>query len=197
MLARNITSAAPLGYYRSYCKNFIFRHFSDQIIRNRAIPFPVLRVVNIDNGGESSWKIMERKEAFLLAKSMKLDLVLINPKTDPPVCKLESRTKTESDVRKRIKIAKPKPLKEMIVGALIEDHDLETKMSKVIKFLEDGHQVKVTVSVKGWVHQKNPTALDEVVLKVLDRIEDHVSSIQKLAGFDLQKAFVLIPKKAS
>ncbi len=82
-----------------------------------------------------------------------MDLVEISPDADPPVCKIidwgkfnYQRTKQQ---QKNRKTSKSLDMKQMRFGLKISDHDLGIKMSKVKKFLEAGHKVKITVFYRG------------------------------------------------
>jgi translation initiation factor IF-3 len=57
-------------------------------------------------------------------------------------------------------------------------HDLEMKMKKVRGFLKDGHSVRLQVLAKRGNLQKNPDAVQETTLKVLDALDGHVGPIQ-------------------
>jgi translation initiation factor IF-3 len=88
-----------------------------------------------------------------MAEDRGLDLVEISPDADPPVCKIVDwgkfnyqRTKQQ---QKNRKTAKTLEMKQMRFGLRIGQHDLDIKLSKVKKFLEAGHKVKITLVYRG------------------------------------------------
>jgi translation initiation factor IF-3 len=97
--------------------------------------------------------IMSKSEALSLAQERELDLVEISPDANPPVCKIidwgkynYQRTKQQ---QKNRKTAKTLDMKQMRFGLKIGAHDLQIKMNKVVKFLNAGHKVKVTLFYRG------------------------------------------------
>lgn len=96
---------------------------------------------------------MSRSEALRMAQDQELDLVEISPDANPPVAKIVDwgkfnyqRTKQQ---QKNKRTAKSLDVKQMRLGLKIGDHDREVKLSKVAKFLEAGHKVKITVFFRG------------------------------------------------
>lgn len=106
----------------------------------------------IDDDGKQLG-ILSRSEALQLADERGLDLVEISPDADPPVAKIVDwgkynyqRTK---QLQKNRKTTKSLEMKQMRFGLKIGQHDLDIKMSKVAKFLEAGHKVKITIVYRG------------------------------------------------
>jgi translation initiation factor IF-3 len=135
---------------------FIFNvKLGDQVIAkytrlNEQIRAPRLRVIDSDG---KQLGILSRQEALAIAQERELDLVEISPDADPPVCKVVDwgkfnyqRTK---QLQKNRKSAKTLDMKQMRFGLKIGAHDLAIKMSKVTKFLEAGHKVKITLFYRG------------------------------------------------
>lgn len=88
-----------------------------------------------------------------MAQDQELDLVEISPDAKPPVAKIVDwgkynyqRTKQQ---QKNKRNAKALEVKQMRLGLKIGEHDLQVKLSKVEKFLEVGHKVKITVFFRG------------------------------------------------
>lgn len=154
------------------------------IIKNREIRFPTVRVVyeNAETG-ERIWKILPRSEALQLAADRKLDLVLVNGKADPPVCKLEKYGQLLMEKRKKAKEIKSnmksRSLKEIFINADIDPHDLNTKLAKVKEFLTDSHPVKIAIIGKKNTIKRNPLAVEETTLRVLEAIENQQVAIQQ------------------
>lgn len=174
------------------------------ILKNEEITSPNLRVVykNEDTGKEEH-KLMGRLEAINFARSRSLDLILVSSASDPPVCRLDDSIKKKLVVEKKAKEikanTKARELKEIHLGSQIAPHDLVTKMNKVKEFLDDGHPVKVSFIVDAKVMEKDPLALDQVILKVLEMLEKDASSVQPLQSKShLRREFIVSktpPKK--
>lgn len=97
--------------------------------------------------------VLSKQEALQIAAERDLDLVEISPDADPPVCKIVNwgkfnyqRTKQQQKNRKTTKTLE---MKQMRFGLKIGEHDLAIKMSKVTKFLDAGHKVKITLFYRG------------------------------------------------
>ena len=105
----------------------------------------------IDSDG-SQLGIVSSKEALQLAASKDLDLVLIAPQGEPPVCKIMDygkycfeQTKREKEARKNQKIVE---IKEVRMTSKIDSNDFNTKAKQAIRFLEDGNKVKVSIRLQ-------------------------------------------------
>lgn len=97
--------------------------------------------------------VLSRAEALQIAADQGLDLVEISPDANPPVAKVVDwgkynyqRTKQQQKNRRSAKVL---DIKQMRLGLKIGEHDMQVKLSKVDKFLEAGHKVKITVFFRG------------------------------------------------
>jgi translation initiation factor IF-3 len=133
---------------------------------NGAIQASQLRV--IDDAGKQLG-ILSKQEALAIAAEQGLDLVEISPDAKPPVAKIVDwgkynyqRTKQQ---QKNKKSAKTLEMKQMRFGLKIGEHDLDIKMSKVRKFLEAGHKVKLTIFYRG-----RELAHKEIGFKLADKV---------------------------
>ena len=175
---------------------------SSAIVRNEDIKAKEMRVVYTDpDTNEGAWKIMNRKEALSFAKKLEMDLILVTGDTDPAVCKIQDYGKLVMDKsvkRKEQKAAaKSRSLKEMFVKGGIDTNDLNTKVRKIKEFLEAGHTVKVVVLAKKDILRRNPYAIDETTLKIVELVEDYVNTIkQGRASSAFRSDFLLSPKPA-
>ena len=170
------------------------------VVRNESIKCKSMRVVYQDpKTNENAWKVMGSLEALSFAKDMGLDLVLVNGDSDPPVCKIQDYGKLVMDKSKKDKkekvASKKRSLKEMFVKGGIDQNDLNTKIKKVREFLLVGHTVKVVVLAKKDILRRNPHAIDETTLKIIELVEDYVKSVkQGRAGSPFRTDFTLMPK---
>jgi len=121
-----------------------------QIRINQRIRVPEIRVIGED--GEMLG-IMPTHEALRRAQERGLDLVEVNPKADPPVCKILDFGKYKYDEKKKAREAKRKQsvveIKEIKLRPKTDDHDLQFKTRAAIRFIEAGHKVKFTVRFRG------------------------------------------------
>ncbi len=88
-----------------------------------------------------------------MAYEKDLDLVLIAPTAQPPVCRIMDYGKYRFERDKKEKEAKKKQtvveVKEIQLSCRIDTHDFETKANHAHRFLEDGNKVRVVVKFKG------------------------------------------------
>jgi len=89
------------------------------------------------------------REANHIAKEKGFDLVLVAPNAKPPVCKLMDYSKYRYEQQKKAKEArknqKTVEVKEIRMTAVIEEHDINTKLNHALKFLKKGNKVKASV----------------------------------------------------
>ena len=121
-----------------------------QIRVNHRIRVPEVRVV-LDDGSQLG--VMPTSEALKQAEGRGLDLVEVNPKSMPPVCKILDFGKYKYEEKKRASEAKRKQtiveLKEVKLRPKTDDHDLQVKVRAARRFLESGNKVKFTVRFRG------------------------------------------------
>lgn len=93
------------------------------------------------------------KDAQKMADDKEMDLVMISPTANPPVCRIMDygkfiyeQSKKEKDAKKKQRIVE---IKEIRFSPSIEEHDITIKANNAIKFLKDGDKVKVTIRFRG------------------------------------------------
>lgn len=133
-----------------------------------------------------------------MAFEKKLDLVLVAPNAEPPVCKIMNYGKYKFEQAKREKEAKKKQktfeLKEIRVTPNIEEHDFSFKAKNARKFLEDGAKVKITVRFRG--REVNNVKLGEAVVnKFIEELSD-IAAPEKKPLLEGRNMFVILSKKA-
>ena len=136
--------------------------------------------------------------ALELAGEKKLDLVLVSPNSQVPVCKIMNYGKYKFEQSKKEKEAKKKQkiqeTKELRITPNIEEHDFGFKAKNARKFLEDGNKVKITVRFRG--RELNNTKMGEQVLnKFIENLED-VSVVEKSPKLEGKNMFIILAKKA-
>ncbi len=117
---------------------------------NHRIRVPEVRVIGANS---EMLGVLPTHEALRLAREAELDLVEVNPKGVPPVCKIMDFGKFKYEEKKRENDAKKRQvqveLKEVKLRPKTDDHDLDTKTRHIRRFLEDGNKVKVTCRFRG------------------------------------------------
>ncbi|GFH63227.1 MAG: translation initiation factor IF-3 [Candidatus Desulfovibrio kirbyi] len=167
----------------------------DSVRRNELIRARELRVIGAD--GEQLG-ILQRADAIAMAKEAGLDLVEVASTTEPPVCRIMDYGKFKYEQQKKKQEAKRRQtvvqIKEIKVRPKTDDHDYETKMRHVRRFLEEGDRCKVSVFFRGReiVHKDRG-------LSILERVVQDLADVGKVEqephaeGRTLQ--MLLVPKK--
>ena len=133
-------------------------------------------------------------EALDMAYEKKLDLVLVAPNAQPPVCKLMNYGKYKFEQAKKEKEAKKKQkvleIKEIRVTPNIEKHDFEFKCRNAKKFIEDGNKVKITVRFRG--REINNSKAGEAVLnKFIEELSD-ISVVERAPKLEGRNMFIIL-----
>lgn len=164
---------------------------------NEAIRAKEVRVVDPD-GEQLGIKPID--EALDIAEEMDLDLVEVAPQAKPPVCKIMDYGKYRYEQTVKMKEARKKQsvvqYKEMKLRPKIDRHDYEIKRKHIIRFLESGYKVKVTIMFRG--REMTHTELGR---NLLDQLAEElkelgvVESNPKLDGRNMQ--MVMAPLSAN
>ena len=169
----------------------------DSVRRNEQIRAREVRLIGAE--GEQLG-IISRNDAIALAKEKGLDLVEVAATADPPVCRVMDYGKYKYEQQKKKQEAKKRQtvvqIKEIKVRPKTDEHDYQTKLKHVRRFLEEGDRCKVTVFFRG----------REIVHKdrgftILDRFVEDTKDLAKLdqearaEGRTLQMMLAPIPKK--
>jgi len=97
--------------------------------------------------------VMSSDAALKMAYERGLDLVMMAPSAEPPVCRIIDFGKYRFEKEKKEKEAKKKQqtveLKEIQLSYRIDQHDFETKANHAKRFLQDGNKVRVVLRFKG------------------------------------------------
>ncbi|WP_332872682.1 translation initiation factor IF-3 [Albibacillus kandeliae] len=146
---------------------------------NEKIRASEIRLIGAD--GENIGVVHPAK-ALELAEEAGLDLVEISPNATPPVCKIMDfgkfkyeTQKREAEARKKQKIIE---IKEVKFRPNTDTHDYEVKMRNVVKFLENGDKVKVTLRFRG-----REMAHQNLGRELLERVAEDTKEIGKVENF--------------
>lgn len=134
---------------------------------NRGIRSSQVRVIG--SGGEQIG-IMTLEEALRAAADESLDLVEVSPDAKPPVCKIMDFGKYKYELTKKKQEAKRKQkvtqIKEIKVRPKTDDHDLETKVKHIEKFISKNDKVKITMVFRGrefTLQEQANTILEKII----------------------------------
>ena len=150
------------------------------------------------NGEQAGVKSVS--DALTLASYAGLDLVLINPNGNPPVCKVMDynkykyeRAKKEKEALKRQRSTMSET-KEFRLSSVIDVGDFETKLKQVTKYLQKGDKIKLTIRFKG--RQLAHTEIGkDVLIRFAGRLEE-ISDIEQQPKLDGRSMTMLLtPKK--
>ncbi len=122
---------------------------------------------------------MTPTKGMQLAEDAGLDLVEISPNASPPVCKIMDFGKFKYEQQKRESEAKKKQktieVKEVKFRPNTDIHDYDVKMRNVMRFLENGDKVKVTLRFRG-----REMAHQDLGRNLLERVADDVQEVGKV-----------------
>ena len=151
----------------------------------------IARTVRVDGA------IITIQEALYKAEQAEMDLVLINDKVEPKICRILNYDKFIYEQRIKEK-DKPKTLevKEIKLGPNTSENDLSYRSKHIIEFLTKGHKVKLTMQFRGreMAFVSNGELL---MLKLIDSISEHglPESMPKMEGKKMQCLLKPRPKK--
>ena len=150
-----------------------------------------------DNGEKLGMLPIAR--ALEIAEEKKLDLVLVSPNAQVPVCKIMNYGKYKFEQAKKEKEAKKKQkiqeTKELRITPNIEEHDFGFKAKNAKKFIEDGNNVKITVRFRG--RELNNIKMGENVLNDFAKELEDVAVVEKAPKLEGKNMFIILAKKAN
>ena len=179
----------------SFLSQIFFNWLEVLIIKQELLINEQIRLNEVQVISESGEKLglMSSKSALDIALEKDLDLVLVSPNANPPVCKIMNYGKYKFEQAKREKEAKKKQksfeIKEIRVTPNTEEHDFNFKVKNVRKFLESGSKVKVTVRFRG--RELNYVKLGEDILnKFIDDLSD-IATPEKKPFLEGKNMFII------
>lgn len=169
-------------------------NIKQDFLTNEQIKASVVEVIGTN--GERLGQ-MNTDDAISRAYDEDMDLVMVSPNANPPVCKILDYSKYKFEMAKREKEARKNQkiveLKEVRLSASIDTHDLEIKAKNANKFLKAGDKVKVSLKFKGrevrFVEKGK-----ETILKFVSMLEEgNIDKEPKLEGRFLN--VIVMPKQ--
>jgi translation initiation factor IF-3 len=155
-----------------------------------------VRLIDVD-GNQAG--IVSTREALRAAEESGLDLVEISPTAKPPVCRIMDYGKFLYEQSRDLAEAKKKQkhirVKEVKFRPTTEDGDYQVKLRNLIRFLNHGDKVKITLRFRG-----REMAHQELGMKILERVQADTAEFavieQHAKREGKQLLMVLSPKKA-
>lgn len=138
------------------------------------------------------------REALQMATDLNLDLVNVAPQAKPPVCRIMDYGKFRYEQQKKDKEARKNQkivdTKEVWFRANIDEHDYQTKLRNVVKFLKEGDKVKCSVRFRG-----REIAHASIGQKILERVREEVaehSSVERYPKLEGRSMIMILAPKA-
>jgi translation initiation factor IF-3 len=120
------------------------------VLLNQQIRSSEVRCVGDDG---TQYGVISRNDALRRAEELGLDLVLISPNANPPVCKIMDYGKFKYQQEKKFKEAKKKQkiidVKEIKLSVKIAQNDVNYKIKQAREFIQSGKHVRFRVFLKG------------------------------------------------
>ena len=145
--------------------------------------------------------IFNTREALRIAEGQGMDLVEIAPNAQPPVCRIMDYGKFKYDQAIKAKQARKNQskieTKEMKFRPKIDVGDYTTKKKHVLRFLESGSKVKITIMFRG-----REMAHPEQGLTILERLADDLKDVAvienqpKMEGRNMHMLIAPLPAAA-
>ena len=161
---------------------------------NQGIRAREVRVIDPDG---NQLGILPIREALSAASEFGLDLVEVSPTANPPVCKIMDYGRYKYEQTKKQQEARKKQttfqVKEIKVRPKTGDHDLQTKLGHIRKFLERKDKVKVTVMFRG-----REIALSNRGRELLEQIAQEVEGlaiVEQLPKFEGRTMMMVLAPK--
>ncbi len=155
------------------------------------------RLIGFDG---SQLGIFAMADALRIADEQGFDLVEIAPNADPPVCKIMDFGKFKYEQSMKEKAARKNQskieIKEMKFRPKVDKHDYETKKKHILRFLDAGAKVKVTIMFRG-----REMAHPELGLNILEKLAEELAELAvietqpKLEGRNMHMLLAPLKKK--
>jgi len=141
--------------------------------------------------------IIPTRQALETAAEFGLDLVEVSPNANPPVCKIMDYGRYRYEQTKKKQEAKKKQstfqVKEIKVRPKTGEHDLQTKIGHIKKFIERKDKVKVTVIFRG-----REITLSKLGMDLLEKIAeqtDEITTVEQYPKFEGRSLVMILAPK--
>jgi len=169
-----------------------------QPLINEEIHEKQVRVIGPDN---DQLGIMSSDDALKKAADADLDLVLIAPQGNPPVCRIMDYGKYRFEQAKKEKEArknqKQSELKEVSMFLNIDVNDFNRKVSQAIKFLQNGDKVKIKIRFKRARELSHMNLGEDLMKRFMDATSEYGASDKPSVLEGKNFTAVIVPKTAA
>jgi translation initiation factor IF-3 len=152
--------------------------------------------VRVVQGGEMLG-VLPIQEALRRARESGLDLVEVDGRAMPPVCKIldygKLRYEEKKTANRKGRLGRASDVKEIKLRPKTHDHDLEFKTRAARRLLEAGHSVKITVRYRGR-ENRHPEKAREQLDAILPELAD-VANVSARVVEDARAMSVLVVPK--
>lgn len=150
--------------------------------------------VRIIGEGVESY-VVSIREARKISYESKLDLVEVNANSNPPIVKIVNYSKYLFELKKALKNKNKNNcvLKEIQLSTNISSNDLNTKAKKAKEFIEDGHKVKVVLTMRGRELGRREESKKSILTFIVQM--DDVAIPESLPRDEGNKCTVILKKK--
>jgi len=139
---------------------------------NDAIRVPRVRLIG-EEGQQLGIKQTDEARTYAYGKG--LDLVEVAPQNDPPVAKVMDYGKYRYEQEQKAKQARKNQVqihvKEIKLRPKIGQHDYETKMGHVVRFLNQRAKVKVTIMFRGR-EREHPDRGRDLLMRLAEDVKE-------------------------
>lgn len=160
---------------------------------NQRIRVPEVRVVF----GSEMLGIMPTQDALRRAREAGLDLVEVDPRAVPPVCKIVDVGKLRYDEKKKAaEKRRPASVVKLIeLRPKTHDHDLAFKTRAARRLLEEGHSVRLSVRYRGR-ERTHPEKAREQLDAIMPELADIAHVLGAVVSDARSMSVLLAPKKS-
>lgn len=170
------------------------KHIARRINVNRSIRAKEVRLINAEG---KQVGVVPLRQALETAVEEGLDLVEVAPQVSPPVCRIMDYGRYKYQQSKKLQEARKRSsgyqIKEIKVRPSTGEHDLQVKMAKIKRFLENHDKVKVSIMFRG-----RELAYTEQGLQLLKRIAEETAefgSVEQQARREGRQMFMVLTHK--
>lgn len=164
-------------------------------VRNEDIDLPEVRV--IDEATKEVIGVMSSEEALEIAEEAGLDLVLMSPDANPPVCRIMNyskykyeQEKKQRETRKRAAATRVE-VKELKMRYNIDVHDYGVRLKAAKKFLDGGDRVKVICQFRGRENEFRDLGRD-MFMRFVDDVGEELGNLEGNPSMEGNRMVMLI-----
>ena len=150
-------------------------------VRNEDIDLPEVRV--IVEATKEVLGVMSSEEALEIAEEAGLDLVLMSPDANPPVCRIMTysqykyeQEKKKRETKRRAAVTRVE-VKELKMRYNIDVHDYGVRLKSAKKFLDGGDRVKVICQFRGRENEFRDLGR-EMFMRFVDDVGEELGNLE-------------------